>query len=98
VFLIQILIAYSTPVENVEPIDPHFDAYRDVRIMLSTRQNRNNPQRLLFRNLASIQGSFFNANRPTRVLIHGWWEDETSDIGVGTSAVLLDNGDFNVSI
>jgi hypothetical protein len=66
--------------------------------MLSTRQNRNNPQRLLFRNLVSIQQSHFNRNLPTRILTHGWLEDEGSDISTRTSAELLNYNDFNVSV
>lgn len=73
-----------------------FDAYRDVRILLSTRQNLNSPQQLQFRNLQSVQNSFFNRVRQTRVLIHGFWEDDTSDISTETSAELLRYNDFNV--
>lgn len=90
----------STPVENVdakaETIDPLFDAYKNVRILLQTRQNRNNPQELNFRDLQSVQLSNFNRHRPTRVLIHGWWETEESDINTETSAELLEFYDFNV--
>lgn len=93
---ISCLSAYSTPVENVEPIDPMFDAYRDVRLLLSTRENRNNPVRLNFRDLLSIQQSPFNPAKPLRVLIHGWFEDETSDMSVETSRLLLELYDFNV--
>lgn len=100
--VISAACAYGTSVTSnlpwniTESIDPLFDAYRDVRILLSTRQNRNNPQQLQFRNLASVQNSFYNPNRPTRVLIHGFWEDDTSDISVETSAELLLYYDFNV--
>jgi hypothetical protein len=78
------------------PIEPTFDAYRDVRLLLSTRQNLGNPYRLLFRNQANLDASPFNANRPTRLLVHGWWEDDTSDIKVGTSEELLAYYDFNM--
>jgi Lipase len=87
----------STPLESSEPIDPMFDAYRDVRILLHTRQNRVIPQQLLFRNLLSVQQSNFNRNRPLRVLVHGWWEDDTSDINAATAAELLNHHDVNVS-
>lgn len=73
-----------------------FNAQRDVRFLLSTRQNRNNPQQLIFGNLASVTGSHFDRNRPTRVLIHGWLEDDGSDISTLTSAELLNYYDFNV--
>lgn len=90
-------IAYATPITDGEAIDPMFDAYRDVRILLSTRDNPNSPQQLQFRNLQSLQASHFNPSRPLRVLVHGWWEDETSDISTLTSAELLQYYDFNVS-
>lgn len=64
--------------------------------MLTTRQNIANPQTLQFRNLPSVINSHYDANRPTRVLIHGFWEDDTSDIKVETSAELLRYYDFNV--
>lgn len=91
----NLLTAFSTPIDN-DSIDPLFDAYRDVRILLTTRQNINNPQVLQFRNLDSVRGSHYNPARPTRVLIHGFWEDDTSDIKVETSAELLRYYDFNV--
>jgi pancreatic triacylglycerol lipase len=80
-----------------EPIDKFFDAQRDVRFLLRTRANRNGPaERLLFNNLASVQQSSFDRNKPLRVLIHGWQEDETSDIKIETSAELLNYNDYNV--
>jgi predicted alpha/beta-fold hydrolase len=88
--------ASCSPIDDVQPIDPRFDAYRDVRILLSTRENLGNPRELNFRDIASIQNSPFNPSRPTRILIHGWFEDETSDIKVETSRELLQFYDFNV--
>ena len=76
--------------------EPTFDADRDIVFWLSTRQNMGNPWRLLFRNRADLNASPYNPNRPTRVLVHGWWEDDTSDINVGTSEELLKYSDFNM--
>lgn len=73
-----------------------FDAYRDVRILLSTRENLNSPQQIRFRDLPSLRLTPFNPDKPTRVLIHGWTEDEESDIKVETSRELLALYDFNV--
>jgi len=87
--------AYGTPVD-FEPVDPFFDAYRDVRIMLQTRQNRLNPQQISFRNRQSLLNSHYDPNRPTRVLIHGWMEDGESDINVETAAELLNYYDSNI--
>jgi len=84
--------ALSTPVD----IDPFFDAYRDVRMLLITRQNRLNPHQISFRNRQSILNSPYDPNRPTRVLIHGWLEDEGSDINVATAAELLNYYDSNI--
>lgn len=64
--------------------------------MLSTRENIDNPVRLHFRNALDLQNSPFNAAKPTRVLIHGWWEDGDSDISVETSRQLLQHYDFNI--
>lgn len=63
--------AHSIPVENPEyqDINPAFDVYRDVRLLLSTRRNRGNPIRILFRNAESIRSSPFDAAKPTRVLV-----------------------------
>jgi len=97
--LISAASAYSTGnlVRNVtESVDLLFDAYRDVRILLTTRQNLHTRQQLLFRNLPSVQNSLYDRHRPTRVLIHGFWEDDTSDISTVTSAELLRYYDFNV--
>jgi len=101
--LIHLACAYGSPWQGTdmpfnltESIDPLFDAYRDVRILLQTRQNMMNPQQLQFRNLQSVLSSNYNPNRPTRVLIHGFWEDDTSDINTETAAELLRYYDFNV--
>lgn len=90
------LAAFGFPTDDVESIDPNFNAYSDVRLMLSTRANRDNPVQLRFRDLTSIQQSPFNRDRPLRVLIHGWFEDGTSDINTETSRLLLNYYDFNI--
>jgi hypothetical protein len=64
--------------------------------LLSTRQNRGNPYRLLFRNQANLDASPYNPTKPLRVLIHGWRQGDTSDINVGTSEELLNYYDFNM--
>lgn len=88
-----LLVAFAAHDEN---ITPNFDAYRDVRILLLTRENRQNPFQLRFRDLQSVQQSPFNPSKPLRVLIHGWFEDDTSDVTFDTARELLDFYDFNV--
>lgn len=80
----------------MENVEPTFDAYSSVRLLLSTRANRDSPVQLRFRDLISIEQSPFNREKPLRVLIHGWFEDDESDIKVETSRELLDLYDFNV--
>jgi len=94
--LLSATCVFGAPVDDVQAIDPFFNAERDVRFLLSTRQNRNSPQQLTFGNVQSVLNSHFDRSRPTRILIHGWFEDDTSDISTLTSAELLDYYDFNV--
>lgn len=97
-------LSHSTPtpskkveVADEQPIESYFDPQRDVRFLLRTRANRSGPpQQLSFNNLASIQQSSYDRSKPLRVLIHGWQEDETSDIKIETSAELLEYNDYNV--
>lgn len=65
-------------------------------MLLQTRNNRNNPQQMRFRNPDDIRNTHFDPSKPTRFLIHGWFEDDTADISVATSAELLNYYDFNV--
>lgn len=92
----QQLLAHSSRMRN-QLI--HFHSiliYRDIRILLHTRSNRNNPLQLSFRNISSIRNSPFVGTRPTRILIHGWLEDDGADINTQTSQELLNLYDFNV--
>lgn len=72
-----------------------FDAERDVRFLLVTRQNRESHQ-IVLRDLATVP-SFFDRNRPTRFLIHGWFGDDETDLNINVANELLDYNDFNVS-
>jgi hypothetical protein len=82
--------------QNETIAEPFFDAYRDVRLLLQTRANQFEPFQLQFRNLDSLLASPYNRLRPTRILVHGWFDDETTDFSVETSAELLSLYDFNV--
>ncbi|KAL7017362.1 hypothetical protein ACKWTF_010335 [Chironomus riparius] len=96
ILALAVTCVLAKPANEVSEIQPSFDAYRDVRLLLSTRRNRGAPYQIAFRNIDSIRNSNFDAAKPTRVLVHGWWEDDTSDISVGTSEELLNYYDFNV--
>jgi pancreatic triacylglycerol lipase len=87
--------AFATPINGNETLSPHFDAVRDVRLLLLTRNNRENSYQLRFNDLSSLQQSPFNAQKPLRFLIHGWMEDDTL-LTVEVARDLLDFYDFNV--
>lgn len=91
----RILALSSATASGLESIVPSFDAYRDVRFLLMTRENRN-PFQLGFRDLTSIQQSFFNPSKPTRILLHAWQGDGVDGLTIQTADELLDYYDFNV--
>lgn len=63
--------AHTIPIEDTEltEIEAHFDVYRDVRLLLSTRRNRGSPMRIAFRSAENIRASPFDPTKPTRVLV-----------------------------
>lgn len=63
-----------------------FDAIRDVRYLLLTRRNVVIPQQLIWGDLESVRNSFFDPAKPTRFLIHGYFEGEGTDTGLDTYA------------
>lgn len=83
---------------SIQEPEPFFDALRDVRFLLFTRSNPTNGQQLVFGDFNSIRNSNFNANLPTRVIIHGFQSDSDSDVNVLLTAAFLRNGDFNVIV
>jgi hypothetical protein len=52
---------------SAEEISPNFDAFRDCRLLLTTRENRGNPTLITLGNLNSINQSSFDRNRPLRI-------------------------------
>lgn len=69
-----------------------FDPLTGVKFVLSTR----NVKRVVFQpELDSIKASGFDKNHPTRILIHGWMGDLTSDINGKVVDEYLKNGDYN---
>lgn len=68
----------------------------DIRFMLYTRSNQGVGQRLLFRDLASVSSSNFNAAHQTRFTIHGWMGTEQSTVNRNVATEKFIVGDFNV--
>lgn len=75
-----------------------FNVVQDVRFLLFTRNNPTIAQQLGFRDLTSLGNSQFDANRPTRVLIHGFQSDATHDLNVLGTAAYLRHSDVNVIV
>lgn len=87
VFLFAVLlfaVCESAPLDEIfaaEEPEPawFFNAERDVRFLLLSRFNPTIGQPLVFRDLASLRASNYNPSLPTRVIIHGFQNDASSD-------------------
>lgn len=78
-------------------VTPAFNPEADIVFLLFTRQNPTVGQRIIFRNLASVQNSNFNPSHPTRFLVHGWGGNAQSTINVARDDFLR-FGNFNVVV
>lgn len=81
-----------------EEIESSFNAVRDMRFLLFTRNNPNVGHQIVLNNAATLANSHFNAAHPTRYLIHGWNGDHSAEINpLGRNAYLA-RGLFNVIV
>ena len=78
--------------------EPFFNAQNDVRFLLFSRSNPTNGQPIIFRDLPSLQNSNYNRNLPTRVIIHGFQNDASSDVNIVLTAAFLRHSDVNVIV
>ncbi|XP_035898260.1 lipase member H-like [Anopheles stephensi] len=79
--------------------DKRFDAEAATRFMLWTQRTTNpegNPEELIFNNLTALRNSSFDPRNPTRILIHGWLNDWTSQVIRGLSRAYVAKGAYNV--
>lgn len=83
---------------NQMDIEPAFDAWRSVRLLLITRQNRNSPLLMQHNNTAQLRSSPFNAAWPTRFIIHGWNNNGNSGVNTAITRAYLDRGNYNVFV
>lgn len=74
--------------------DPYFDAERDVAFLLYTRRNPKDAQRL-YKNTTNFDSSLFKKSRPTRFMIHGWFNDVNYPVNFEIRDAYLKKGDFN---
>lgn len=95
--LIATSVCIATPPEEPEPAWL-FNAERDTRFLLFSRLNPTIGQQLIFRDLTSLRNSNYNGDLPTRVIIHGFQSDDTSDVNVLLTAAYLRNSAVNVIV
>lgn len=53
-------------------IDPILEPERDIKFLLFTRDNLEEPDTLSVSDISCLEDSHFNPDDPTKVLIHGW--------------------------
>ncbi|KAL0851474.1 hypothetical protein ABMA28_007271 [Loxostege sticticalis] len=70
----------------------------DNQYWLYTRENRENYQLLWNGDLNSVRNSYYDPNRPTKVIAHGWNNAGTSDINLYVKNAFLDVEDCNVIV
>lgn len=75
-------------------VEPFFNAENDVVFLLFTTRNPGG-ERLYF-DAGQIRNTQFNAGAPCRFIIHGWNNDENSEVNTAITAAYLSRGDFNV--
>lgn len=70
-----------------------FDPKQDVKFLLYTRFNPEEPQYLPIYDEVALRKSNFNATKPTRLMIHGWIDNATGMLGtLGRKAYLQKRG------
>ncbi|XP_058833878.1 pancreatic lipase-related protein 2-like [Topomyia yanbarensis] len=83
-------------VELLPNPDPHFNPEKDIRFLLYTRSTGDIPERIANNDYDSVMSSRFNADHPTRIIIHGWGGSQNSAINRVIRTELLNVGEFNV--
>jgi len=78
-----------------EPIEPNYDAEADVIFILRTRANPAG-EVIHLENLASIQGSSFNAAHETRFTIHGWGNSDAGAVNQNVAIAYHQRGEYNM--
>ncbi|XP_014216721.1 inactive pancreatic lipase-related protein 1-like [Copidosoma floridanum] len=69
---------------------------KDILFFLYTRENGDNHQKLMVGDKKLLQQSSYNISRPTKLITHGWTEDETLGSCSMPRRGFLSHGDYNV--
>jgi hypothetical protein len=77
---------------------PFFRAERDVNFVLFTAENPAVGHSLQLSNIDTIFETNFNPSLPIRFIIHGWFNNEDSDVNRFIRTAYLSRGDVNVIV
>lgn len=97
IVFIFVIFASSSSLEP-QDIAPNFEAIRDTRFLVFTRFNPTIPQIVDIRDMTTVRNSNYDANRPTRLIIHGQLSDGQSELNVVLTAAYLAAADLNVVV
>ena len=88
------LLDVNTYQTEPEAIQPSWNADNDVFFVLCTHRNRGGARVNIDAN--QIRNNGFNAGAPVRFIIHGWNNNQGSDVNTNIRDAYLNRGDFNV--
>lgn len=77
--------------EDTPPLNGSLNAY-----YLFTRDNKDNPDHLLYGKEETFRLSKFKKDRPINIVSHGWWSSSQAEISIIIVAALLEKEDVNV--
>lgn len=83
---------HLTDLRSYVPKESFFVAESDMKFVLSTRKSKGEVIKL---DVESLRASSFDRNHPTRITIHGWNGDHTSDVNARVIEEYLKHGDYN---
>lgn len=96
--LIPLMISFVVDTSPVQDIEPAFDARSDVRFLVFTRLNPLVGQVVQLGNIESLRATNYDASRPTRVIVHGFQNDASSDVNILITEAYLRSFDFNIIV
>jgi len=76
----------------------NFDPEKDVKFLLFTRRNSENPQWIETGNESSFKDSNFDQSHPIRVLVHGFRDGPGANVNREGRRALLAKGNYNVIV
>jgi hypothetical protein len=89
------VLSRTSPIQDIEP---SFNARTDVRFLVFTQANRLDGQIVRLGDIGSLRATNYDVRRPTRVIIHGFQNDATSEVNTLITEAYLRSFDFNVIV